>query len=95
MRRADERAVAHAVERGEDLVGRGRERDDAARPFAKRLARFGDAPPVRLLGGVGGGPGMRERIEDDTAARRVRVRVEIGERRGKRGAEAVERTGER
>src|SRR6185295_14150552 len=38
---------------------------------------------------------MRERIEDDAAARRVRVRVEIGEGGRKRGAEAVERTGKR
>src|SRR5688572_13843081 len=38
---------------------------------------------------------MSERIEDDTAARRVRVRIEIGERRGKCGSEAVERTGKR
>jgi hypothetical protein len=80
MGRADERALAHPVERGNDLVARGRERDRASGPLAERLARFRHAAPVRPLGRVGGGPRMGERIEDDAASWRVRVRVQIGER---------------
>ena len=95
MRRADERAVGDALERREDLVERRREGDDGACPLAKRLARFRDAAPIRRFDGVGGGPGMRERIEHDAAARRVRGRVDVGEGCGKRGAEAVERSRKR
>ena len=80
MGRADERALADPVERGDDLVARGRERDRAPGPLAERFARFRNAAPVRSLGRVGGGPRMCERIEDDAASWRVRVRVQIGER---------------
>ena len=38
VRRADEHAVGNALEPREDLVERGREDDDRARPFAERLA---------------------------------------------------------
>ena len=93
VRRPDERALSHSIERREDFVAGRRERDRAARPFAQRVARFRNATPIGALGGVRRRPRMRERIEDDAAARRVRVRVEVGERRGKCGAETVERTG--
>src|SRR5207245_3901109 len=80
MGRADERALADPVERGDDLVARGRERHRTSCPLAEWFARFRNAAPVRSLGRVGSGPRMCERIEDDAASWRVRVRVQIGER---------------
>src|SRR5205809_844574 len=95
VRRANERALPRAVKAREDLVaGRsGGDRDPG--PLADRLPRARDPPPVRRVRGVGGGPGMAERIEDDATARRVRGRIEVGEGRRERGAEAVERSGKR
>ena len=45
--RADQRAVGHALERGEHRLGGRREGDDGAGPFTDRLARFRYAAPVR------------------------------------------------
>jgi len=79
----------------EYFVAGGRERDRAASPLAEGFARLRDPAAIRTLGGVGRGPRMRERIEDHAAPWRVRVRVQVGERRRKRGAKTVERTGKR
>ena len=80
MGHPDEGAFSDAIERGKDLVRRGRERDRASGPLAERFARLSDAAPIRALGRVGGGPRMRERIEDDAAPGGIRVRVQIRER---------------
>src|SRR2546427_604471 len=95
MRSADERALSHAIERGEDLVARRRACDDAPGPFAEEVPGLRDASSIGALGGVGSGPGIPERVEDDPAPWRGRVRGEIRERGRERGAESVEQTGKR
>ena len=80
MGRPDEGAFSDAIERGKDLVSRGGERDRASGPLAERFAGLRDAAPICALGRIGRGPRMRERIEDDAAPGRIRIRVQIGER---------------